>query len=191
MHGRWTMKGWMVSLMGDLPSVQAVALVVVAVLPGLASAAPANMSMADYLTRKRQINVTSRAAQNACSASPAAEKEICLSTVIGTDGVAKADLEVAYRSTPRSRFDATEARAQARFLVAREKCADTPPALRAGCMRDARDQRLAAQADATAVLRAAEADAIAAEACVDAGAKTAQAHSPVCMQARRASAAGR
>lgn len=166
----------------------ACALVALAILPGLAGATPANMSVADYLARKRQIDVGTRAAQAACGANPSSQREICLSVALGDDVVAKADLEVAYRSTPRTRFEATEARAQARYLLARERCADTAQALRSGCTRDARGERLAAQADATAVMRAAEADAVAAEACAATGANRAPSRAAACVQARRARA---
>lgn len=165
---------------------RAIASIVLALLPGLAGAAPPNMSVADYLVRKRQIDVSSRTAQSACNVNVSEPREVCLSMAIGNAGVAKADLEVAYRSTPRTRFEASEARAQARFLLARERCTEAAQALRGECTRDARTARLQAQADAAAAMHAAEANDAAAEACAAAAPKSAQARAPACTPVRPA-----
>jgi hypothetical protein len=142
-----------------------IALLLTAALPTLVGATPANMSVADYLLRKKQITTETRAAQSACGMNPSRDRELCLAKALGVDGVAKADLEVAYRSTPRTRFEASEARAQARFWIARERCADTPQELRSDCLRDARGGRVTAQADAAVVMKTAEDNAFAAEMC--------------------------
>src|SRR5436853_3591524 len=98
-------------------------------LCNIALAAPPNMSLADYLARKKQLSAEYRSVQVACSANPSSDREICLAEAMGKDRVAKADLEVAYRSTPRTRFEASEARAEARFWLARERCVDFALAL--------------------------------------------------------------
>ena len=147
-------------------------LVVIAGLSSLAWAAPPNMSLADYLARKKQISAEYRSAQVACGGNPSTRREICLAEAMGVDGVAKADLEVAYRSTPRTRYEANEARADARFWVAREQCADFARPLQDACLRDAKTARLAAQTKATVLMKAGEADLVAYEACADAAAKS-------------------
>jgi hypothetical protein len=158
-----------------------IALLLTAALPTLVGATPANMSVADYLLRKKQITTETRAAQSACGMNPSRDRELCLAKAVGVDSVAKADLEVAYRSTPRTRLEASEARAQARFWIARERCADTPQELRSDCLRDARSGLLAAQADAAIVMKAAENAAFAAEMCAASTANALQARSRACV----------
>ena len=147
-------------------------LTVTAGLSSLVCAAQPNMSLADYLARKKQISAEYRSAQVACGVNPSTPREICLAEAMGIDGVAKADLEVTYRSTPRTRYDASEARADARFWVARERCVDATRPLQAACLRDAKTARLAAQTTATVLMKAGEADLAAYEACADAAAKS-------------------
>jgi hypothetical protein len=145
-----------------------VCLVLAAGLSSLACAAPPNMSLADYLAKKKQISAEHRSAQVACDVNPSTSREICLAEAIGRDEVAKADLEVAYRSTPRTRYEANEARANARFWVAREQCGDAARPVQDACLRDAKTARLAAQTSATVLMKSAEADTATDEACADA-----------------------
>jgi len=88
---------------------------------------------------------------------------VCLAEAIGRDWIAKGDLEVAYRSTPRSRFEASSARADARFWVAREHCDDLAQPERLACQQEARAVHLAARAQGVAQQRAEELD----DACAD------------------------
>ena len=135
-----------------------IGIVIAASLCNVAWAVPPNMSLADYLTRKKQISVDYRAAQAACGVNPSSTREVCRAEAMGRDGVAKADLEVAYRSTPRTRYEANEARADALFWVARERCDDSARLLRDSCLRDAKEARLAARSNASLGMHAAEAD---------------------------------
>jgi hypothetical protein len=139
---------------------------------GLANSAAAgspNMSLADYLARKKQISAEHRYAQGVCGSNPSPLREICLAEALGRDSVAKADLEVAYRSTPRTRYDASDARAEARFWVARERCDDGSAALtQDACVRAAKAVLVDARADAVVLRKAAEADVATDQACADA-----------------------
>jgi len=135
-----------------------IGIVLGAALCNVAAATPPNMSLADYLARKKQISVDYRAAQAACGANPSSNREVCRAEAMGRDGVAKADLEVAYRSTPRTRYEANEARADALFWVARERCDDSGRLLRDTCLRDAKEARLAARSSASLRMHAAETD---------------------------------
>ena len=157
-----------------------ICLVVAAALSTVAWSAPPNMSLADYLARKKQISTEHRSAQTACGISPSIDLEVCLVEAMGRDSVAKADLEVAYRSTPRTRYEANEARAEARFWVAREQCADSAAPLRDACVRDAKAIRVAAQTNGALLLKAAEADRLLDDACADAAASAAHPRSHAC-----------
>lgn len=160
-----------------------IAIVLAAGLAGIASAAPPNMSVANYLERKKQISAEHRTAQAACGADLSSGREICLAEAASKDVVAKADLEVAYRSTPRTRYEASEARADARFWVARERCADAARLNRDACVRDAKTVRLAAQAEGTVLMKAAEAQYLIDESCANGSATAEQRRMRACKAA--------
>jgi len=95
-------------------------------------------SLADYLAAKRQLSTQLRAAKAACDADWSQPREICLTEAMGNDWIAKADLEVAYRSTPRSRFEASAARADARLSLPGEQPRSRPCVVRAAEVRKQR-----------------------------------------------------
>jgi hypothetical protein len=130
-------------------------ILLIAAMPGSVAAERPGMSLDDYLARKKQLSAVFLAARTRCQS--LSSREICLAEATGADSVAKADLEVAYRSTPRSRFEASEARARARFGVARERCTDATPPTREACLREASAQLDAAVAAAARRMKAAEA----------------------------------
>jgi hypothetical protein len=143
-------------------------ILVLAALPGIVCAERPNMSLADYLARKKLLSVEHRDARVACGANPSADRDICLAEALGADWIAKADLEVAYRSTPRSRFEASAARAQASFWVARERCTDIARAIREVCLENADATLAGALAGAEAQMKAAEAARTVDDMCADA-----------------------
>ncbi|HEU0203270.1 MAG TPA: hypothetical protein VFR86_22920 [Burkholderiaceae bacterium] len=128
-----------------------------------AQAAPPNMALAEYLARKNELTAAYVSLRAACNALWLNGREICLAEAMAKDVVAKADLEVAYRSTPKTRYEALQARAEAAFWVAREHCGAVAPALRAGCVQDAKAVEMAARADAKVRMKASEAKIIADE----------------------------
>lgn len=116
-----------------------------------AGATPPNMSIGVYMARLKQIEASYAADRAACRASAtsrADRSEICLADAMGNDHVAKANLEVDYRSTPRTLLEASDARASAAFWVARERCADLVFTLQAACVQDAKAAAVAAKAEA-------------------------------------------
>ncbi|HTT39411.1 MAG TPA: hypothetical protein VMH32_17290 [Burkholderiales bacterium] len=135
------------------------------------------MSLTDYLATKRQLSTEYRAAKVACDADLSQEREICVIGAMGKDWIAKADLEVAYRSTARNRFEASAARADARFWLARERCTEIAQADRLGCLEAARTLHLAARDEAAAQLRVEEMDDVCASEVIAAG----QSRSPACV----------
>lgn len=101
------------------------------------------ISLAEYLATKRQLSAELHAAKMTCGADTSSRREICVADATGRDLVAKADLEVAYRSSPRSRADARLARVDARFWLARERCDEVAQQDRLVCMQQAKTLRLA------------------------------------------------
>lgn len=115
-----------------------------------AHAQPASMSLAVYLARHKQIGVDYAEARSACSAggSNVNAREVCLADAMGRDHVAKANLEVDYRSTSRTLLEANDARTTAAFWSARERCGDLVFRLQAACNQEAKAAEVAAKADA-------------------------------------------
>jgi hypothetical protein len=128
-----------------------------------AFAQPPNMRVAEYMTRKKQINAEYVTAQAACNAPGARSREICLAEALGKEHVAKADLEVDYRSTPRTQLEASEARADATFWLARERCGDVAYPLQERCVQDAKAAEIVTKAQAKERSRAAQAKLLAEE----------------------------
>jgi len=140
-----------------------VAFVLVAGFCTGALAGPPDMSLADYLAVKRQLSMEHRAERAGCRAKPSRMHEVCLAEAIGRDWIAKRDLEVAYRSTPRSRFEAQAARADARFWLARAHCDDVRRPGRIGCLQEAKAVHVAALAEAGARQKTEELDDVCAD----------------------------
>jgi hypothetical protein len=143
-------------------------ILILAALPAVACAERPNMSLTDYLARKKLLSAEHRGAWVACGVNPSVNRDICLAEAMGSDWIAKADLEVAYRSTARSRFEASEARAQASFWVSRERCTDIVPATREVCLESADATLARALAGAKVQMKAAEAARAVDDLCADA-----------------------
>jgi hypothetical protein len=131
---------------------------------GGAAADPSNMPLSEYLAKKRVFAADYRSARSVCAAKPWRDGEICRVEALGRDVIAKADLEVAYRSTPRTRYEASEARSTADFWLTRERCADVDHRLQRACLQDAKAVQLAARAEAEQTMKIAESRRIADEA---------------------------
>lgn len=110
-----------------------------------ALAQPASMTNADYAAARRVMSAELHAARVACGTQSASRREVCMADVEGRDWIAKADLEVAYRSKPSSRAEASLARVDARFWVAREQCDDVARVGRAACLERATAERTSAR----------------------------------------------
>ncbi len=117
------------------------------------------MSNADYVAAKRHLSTELQAAKVACSTQTTSRREVCVADAEGKDWIAKADLEVAYRSVPRSRADASLARADARFWVARERCDDLALPARTACREQANTERATARDQIAAQRKREEHDA--------------------------------
>ncbi|HUL63076.1 MAG TPA: hypothetical protein VLW55_00540 [Burkholderiaceae bacterium] len=148
----------------------------IAFVLGAASCASAlagapGISLAEYLATKRQLSTELQAAKVACGAETSSRREICMADATGRDWVAKADLEVAYRSNARSRADARLARVDASFWLARERCDELAQQDGLVCMQQAKTVRLAAGTAVAAQRNAEELDELCASA-VAAGDRT-------------------
>ena len=84
----------------------------------------------------------------ACDGLSGNAKDICVEEAKGRLKVAKADANAAYLNTPKARENARDARAEATYEVAKEKCDDAGGNARDVCMKEANAAYVKAKADA-------------------------------------------
>jgi len=103
-----------------------------------------------------------------CDALSGNAKDICVEEAKGKEKVAKADAEAAFQNTPKARENAREARADANYEVAKEKCDDLAGNAKDVCVKEASAVLTKAKADA-------KVDRVAADTRKDSADKTAEA----------------
>ena len=115
------------------------------------SAPPTLMSPDVYDGAWRSIEPGTRAALGRCRGEPEGRRGPCRARAQAEDRVQKAELDARYYGTVQAEQHARDARARARFEIARAECAARRGNDRAGCLSEARD----AQAKALALARVA------------------------------------
>lgn len=144
--------------MSFVPSTSAVAVALVAFACG--PAVGAGMSKQEYRAAKKRIAVEYQAERQKCGPRHGNALDLCMARVHGARDVAKAELEAAYKPSPRTDYDAAIARSKAAYAVDKEKCDEQRGAVRKACMNDAKaasERARTAARSALAAARAAEA----------------------------------
>jgi len=131
-------------------------------------ATTAPLSKDAYDVAVRNADAQAKTDKDACASRSGNAKDICLAEASGREKVAKADAEAAYRNTPKAREDARDARAEANYSVAKEKCDDLSGNAKDVCVKEADAALTKAKADA-------KVDRVTADASQDASAKQAEA----------------
>lgn len=145
-----------------------------ALLLGAASFAGAGtFPRAEYDAGKDGIEVTRKAALDACKPMSGNAKDVCQAQAKADASIAKAELEAKYKGTRESAYDARVARAKAHYDVAKEKCDDFAGNQKAVCVKEAKAAETRALADTKADKKVVEARLDAREAKVDAEYKVA------------------
>jgi len=129
--------------------------------------AVAPISKDAYDTAVRNAEARYKADKDACSSRSGNAKDICLAEASGREKVAKADAEAAYKNTPKAREDARDARAEAAYNVAKEKCDELSGNAKDVCVKEADAKKVRARADA-------KVEAVAADTRDDSAAKQAE-----------------
>ena len=96
-------------------SCKALTMTAIAAAIALAFAAPAiaGMSKPDYQSSKKDIESAYEAAKASCGPLKANAKDVCVAEAKGKEKVARAELEVSYQPTVKTRYDARIAKAEA------------------------------------------------------------------------------
>lgn len=106
------------------------------------------MTPAEHKAAKDSIEAAYKADKQKCDALSANAKDICQKEAKGKDKVAKAELDAQYKPSPRNTQKVAEARADAAYEVAKEKCDDLKGNEKDVCEKDAKAAHVKAKEDA-------------------------------------------
>lgn len=119
-----------------------------AALIGMAGPAAAeNFSKTTYGNAKDELKAIYKTEREACNSQAGNAKDICVETAKGHEKVAMAQLEYNYTGKPADEMKVREARYEARYEVAKEKCDDLAGDQKDICNREAATARDKAKAD--------------------------------------------
>jgi hypothetical protein len=102
----------------------------------------------EYKTQKDRIEADYKASREKCGSLDGNAKDICQAEAKGTEKVAKAELEAQYKPSPRNDQKTREAKANAAYDLAKEKCDDQTGNAKDVCVKDAKAAQATAKANA-------------------------------------------
>ena len=118
-----------------------------------------NMSRDDYNARKDQIEAMYKADRAACDRLSGNTKDVCVEQAKGKQKIARAELDAARSGKESDRGKVAEARAEASYAVAKERCDDMAGNAKDVCMKDAKAAETQARTNAKANRESSEARA--------------------------------
>ena len=92
----------------------------------------------EYKTQKDRIEGDYKVSRDKCASLKANAKDICVAEAKGVEKTAKAELEAQYKPSPRNEQKVKDAKADAAYDVAKEKCDDLSGNAKDTCVKDAR-----------------------------------------------------
>jgi hypothetical protein len=117
-------------------------------LLAIGGAAAADMSSADLKAAKDQIAAEHKASKASCDRLAGNAKDICSEEADGKEKVANAELQYRRTGSASDRGKVAEAKAEAAYEVAKEKCDDASGNTKDVCMKEAQAAKVKAEADA-------------------------------------------
>jgi hypothetical protein len=111
---------------------------------GGAIAAEPALSKAAYKAGQDKIEIQAKADRKACGRLKANAKDICEADAKGKEKVAKAELDARYEPSPEAEREAKDAKAEADYAVAKEKCDNFKGNAKDACVKRAKADREAA-----------------------------------------------
>jgi len=105
------------------------------------------MSRDAYKADKDRIEAQYKSDKDRCSPMSGNAKDVCQAEAKGKEKVAKAELEANYKNTDKARNDARQAKADADYDVAKEKCDDMSGNQKDVCVKQAKATHAKAKAD--------------------------------------------
>ncbi|MBN4667797.1 hypothetical protein HUS70_19910 [Pandoraea nosoerga] len=118
-------------------------------LLGTASANAADAAAKDrYDAAQKSAEADYKAAAARCDDLKDNAKKVCIEDAKGNEKIAKANAEADYRQTPKARYDAAIAKADADYRVAKLRCDDKKGNDKDVCLKDAEAAKTKAYGDA-------------------------------------------
>ena len=108
------------------------------------------MSKDQVKAEKDRISAEAKAAKDKCKDMKGNAKDICMAEAKGNEKVAKAELALKQKDTPKNRKDVADAKADLEYEVAKEKCDDMKGKEKNACQKDAKSARDQAKKQAKA-----------------------------------------
>ena len=127
------------------------------ILTGLAGVASANLTKPVYSAAKDEVKTMFKAERDRCGPLSGNAKDVCVERAKGHEKVALAHLEYQHTGTTKDRNDYLEARYEAKYELAKEKCDSASGNAKDVCMAEAKSARDKAKADLKANKAIAEA----------------------------------
>ena len=140
---------------------------------GLAFSAGAmadGMSKKEYKSQEKTVAAEYKTAKAGCDSLSGNANDICMAEAKGKRDVAKAELELNYKPSVKTRHDARVAKADADYGVAIQKCDDKAGNDKDVCVKEAQAAKIHAEADAKAQMKTSKTDNVANEKSADANA---------------------
>ena len=106
------------------------------------------MTKEEYNAGKDRIGADYKAAKAQCDTLQGNAKDVCMKEAKGREKVAKAELEAQYKPSDKATYNVNEARADADYEVAKEKCDDQKGDAKDICVKDAKAAHVAAKENA-------------------------------------------
>jgi hypothetical protein len=133
------------------------ALVAAMVLASVSQAA--TMSKDEYEVGKTRISADYKTDKAACASLAANAKDVCMEEAKGKEKIATAELKAAHSGKPADHTKALEAKAEANYAIAKEKCDDKAGNDKSVCVKEAKAVEVKALADARTAKQIGEAKA--------------------------------
>lgn len=118
------------------------------VVAGLMATSAMAMTPAEHKVAKDRIAADNKMNKQKCDGLKNNAKDICMKEAKGAESVAKAELESQFKPSDRNARKLAEARADADYAVAKEKCDDLSGNAKDVCVKDAKAAHVAAQQNA-------------------------------------------
>lgn len=149
------------------------------------AAAAEGMSKAQYTSRADGIGAQYKAAKASCSSLAGDARSICAAEAKAREGIARAELEEAYKPSIKNSHEVRVARAEAEYAVSVARCNEKGANEKDACVKEAKAARVRALADARAWMESARAHTEARETSAEAGAKATAAGSEASQDAAK------
>ncbi|MDQ7990200.1 MAG: hypothetical protein REI09_11260 [Candidatus Dactylopiibacterium sp.] len=114
---------------------------------GLGSAQAANFSKSVYDAAKEEVKARTKADRDACTGRKANAMDVCLKTAEGREKIALAQLDYNYSGEQKDEMKLWQAKADARYDIAKEKCDDLTGKEKDVCVQAARSEHDKAKAN--------------------------------------------